>query len=441
MLPIRQILLLAALPLVLITVGCATSPEEQRERLAGKVFISRFDVEERPDALRLAVKDLIDVRGSVTTAGSEYFSRTLAPATRDAPLLDRARASQDVIIVGKANLSEFAIGPAGVNNHFGTPPSPIAAQSTLPRVPGGSSSGSAVAVASDFADVAFGTDTAGSVRVPAAWSGVYGLKTTYGLVPLEGVYPLSPDHLDTVGPLARTIPELVRGMDLLQAGFNAKYQRAIAAAPVGPAIRVGRLRIDGTDSNIEAAVDRALLAAGFELVELSDAFAEAWEQADKHGATIAVTDGARTNWAIRDERGVSSRAKETIFAGSLTSEENYREAVLGQKAWQRTLGRELARVDLIALPTVNSNPLPIPTFFRRNAIIDSLVFAQQNTVAVNYAGNPAIAIPIPLDDELIRKTSLQLIGPKRSEAELVNAARLVELGLESSGKSFSPPSS
>ncbi len=428
----------AAALIAVIACGCASSPEAKRERLAEQVFITRFDVDEQPDSLRLVVKDLIDVRGSVTTAGSEYFSRRDVPATRDAPLLNRARASEDVVIVGKANLSEFAIGPSGVNSFFGTPPSPIAERNALPRVPGGSSSGSAVAVASDFADVAFGTDTAGSVRVPAAWSGVYGLKTTYGLVSLEGVYPLSPDHLDTVGPLAREIPDLVRGMDLLEAGFAAKYRRAKATQPTGSAVRIGRLPVKGANPEIDEAIDNALRAAGFDVVLLDDEFLEAWEQAEKHGSTIAIADGSRTNWDIRREKGVSSRARETILAGSLESQKSYNEAVTAQSEWERTLARQLDRVDLIALPTVKSNPLPIPTFFRRNAIIDSLVFAQQNTVAVNYAGNPAIAIPVPLDENLVRLTSLQLIGPRNGEAQLINAARLVEKGLKSDKGEISP---
>ncbi|MGC1481147.1 MAG: amidase [Chthoniobacterales bacterium] len=419
--------------LALFTAGCANTPDARRDRLAKQTFIERLDTDDHPSAVRLAVKDLIDVRGTVTTAGSEYLFKTRPPAKRDAPLLARSRAAEDVVIVGKANLTEFAIGPAGVNDYFGTPPSPLLPPDARPRVPGGSSSGSAIAVAENFADIAFGTDTAGSVRIPAAWSGVYGLKTTFGLVPLEGVYPLSPENLDTVGPLARTIPELVRGMDLLEAGFDAKYRRAAAAAPTGAAVRVGRFRVPGTALEIDQAVDRALVAAGFQIVELDDSFADAWKQADEYGGTIAVTDGAHSNWAIRNEKGVSQRSQETIFAGSLTSEDRYREAIRGHKPWRRTLERTLDRVDFIALPTVNSNPLPIPTFLRRNAIIDSLVFAQQNTVAVNYAGNPAIAIPIPLEDELVDKTSLQLIGGRYREAELINAARLVELGLEENG--------
>jgi Asp-tRNA(Asn)/Glu-tRNA(Gln) amidotransferase A subunit family amidase len=96
-----------------------------------------------------------------------------------------------------------------------------------------------------MADVAFGTDTAGSIRVPAAWCGVVGLKTTHGLVPIDGVYPVEPEHLDTVGPMAKNIANTVRGMDLLQDGFAALYAAAVAASPSAKGIRIGRLHAQG----------------------------------------------------------------------------------------------------------------------------------------------------------------------------------------------------
>lgn len=130
-------------------------------------------------------------------------------------------------IVGKTNLTEFAVTVSGENSHFGTPRNRFDGKHEV--IPGGSSSGSAVAVKTGMADVAFGTDTAGSIRVPAACCGVYGLKTTFGLVPIQGVVPISPKYLDTVGPLARNIPDLVQGMDLLQRGFKARYAAARAA--------------------------------------------------------------------------------------------------------------------------------------------------------------------------------------------------------------------
>src|SRR5438477_238731 len=131
-------------------------------------------------------------------------------------------------IVGKANLHELAYGVSGVNGWFGTPVNPL----DPGLVPGGSSSGSAVAVATDVADVALGSDTGGSVRIPAACCGITGLKTTHGRISLEGVWPLAPS-LDTIGPLARDVAGLTLGMQLLEPGFTP------AAAP---ARRIGRLR-------------------------------------------------------------------------------------------------------------------------------------------------------------------------------------------------------
>src|SRR5207302_6292081 len=144
---------------------------------------------------RLAVKDLVDLEGTPTTAGSRalVLTRGEHAAAADAPLMAGARAA-GARIVGKVNLHELAAAPTGVNPWYGTPTNPL--EPTL--VPGGSSSGSAVAVADGDADVAYGSDTGGSVRVPSACCGTAGLKTTFGRVPLEGVWPLSPS-LDTIG--------------------------------------------------------------------------------------------------------------------------------------------------------------------------------------------------------------------------------------------------
>src|SRR5438552_15995402 len=202
--------------------------------------------------VRLAVKDIIDVEGVPTTAGSRALERRAAPAERDADCLAGARAA-GARLVGKANLHEFAMLPIGTNPWFGTPTNPL--DPTL--IPGGSSSGSAVAVATDEADVALGSDTGGSVRVPAACCGITGLKTTHGRVSLEGVWPLAPS-LDTIGPMATTVAGLVLGMQLLEPGF--------APSPA-PARTVGRLPTSAHPA-LEAAVDAALRRAELDIVAL-----------------------------------------------------------------------------------------------------------------------------------------------------------------------------
>src|ERR1700742_4480484 len=133
---------------------------------------------------------------------------------------------------------------------------------------GGSSSGSAVAVAKGSADVAFGTDTAGSIRVPAACCGIVGLKTTFGLVSTKGVFPVEAKHLDTVGPMGKDVAHVVQGMELLQSGFSARYQAAMAAKPTTKTIRIGRLYLSNTDPKIDRAVDAALAREQFQVVRL-----------------------------------------------------------------------------------------------------------------------------------------------------------------------------
>jgi amidase len=191
-------------------------------------------------------------RRASTTSAAGSPARWQAPAARDAACLAGARAA-GAQIVGKTNLHELAMLPLGTNQWFGTPINPL----DPALVPGGSSSGSATAVATGEADVALGSDTGGSIRIPAACCGIVGLKTSCGRIPLDGVWPLAPS-LDTIGPMAATVNGLVTGMALLEPGF------AVAKAP---ARRIGRLRTSARPE-IEQAVDDALNAAGLEVVTL-----------------------------------------------------------------------------------------------------------------------------------------------------------------------------
>ncbi len=400
--------------------GC--SFPTRRAATKDRAFIRYWPPPESGERLRLAVKDLIDVKGVVTTAGSQYLAKNRAPASRDAECLTNAR-KRNVEIVGKTNLTEFAFGGSGINEYFGTPRNYFNGRRRL--IPGGSSSGSAVAVANGMADVAFGTDTAGSVRVPAACCGILGLKTTFGLVSLKGVFPLSPNNLDTVGPMAKDVPHLVEGMDLLEDGFAAKYRRAVAAEPSAEDITIGRLYLDGTDPAIDRAIDDALAARNFKVIRLGKAFKENWNQADKYGRIVATADAWLNGREYLDEKGVTPTTKAGILLGELEYKNNYREAMLVRARWRNTLRQAFKRVDFIALPTLRRMPPKLP-FFGRSTVFEALVLDLQNTEAVNLAGNPAIAIPIPLDVKDGSLTSLQLVGPRLSEAELVNAARLFE---------------
>ncbi|HEX6660244.1 MAG TPA: amidase family protein, partial [Sphingomicrobium sp.] len=150
------------------------------------------------DGTIVSIKDLFDVAGEPTRAGSKVLADA-PPATSDAPIVRRLRAG-GAVIVAKTNMTEFAFSGIGVNPHYGTPGNPA----DRTRVPGGSSSGAAVAVADGMCEIAIGTDTGGSTRVPAALCGVVGYKPTKSRVPTEGAFPLS-YTLDSVGPIARRV--------------------------------------------------------------------------------------------------------------------------------------------------------------------------------------------------------------------------------------------
>jgi amidase len=343
--------MIPGLLLVLFSSGCSQLSTRDH------AFITYFPPPENSTKLKLALKDNIDMQGVVTTVGSEYLSKTNRPAARDAACLAIAR-QRGVDIVGKTNLPEFAIAPSGINDFFGTPKNPFSGWQKL--IPGGSSSGSAYVVATKKADIAFGTDTAGSVRVPAACCGVVGLKTTFGLVSLEGLHPVEPQHLDTVGPIARDIAGAAQGMDLLQEGFAARYAAAVATTRAPQNIKIGRLTLRGTDQRIDRAVDEALTRAGFQVIPLGNAFRAKWEQAQKDGNTLAASGAWMSNHKYAGKLGVTARTKSILAVGALAYTTHYQPAVARRAEWQRTLAAALEKVDFIALPTMQVLPPRIP---------------------------------------------------------------------------------
>jgi amidase len=401
--------------------GCIVHERRSASGLHRHSFIDYWPPE-KGTQLTLGVKDNIDVKGVVTTAGSAYLARTNPPAAHDAACLAIAR-SRNVKIVGKTNLSEFAISPSGINDYFGTPRNPFNRWSKF--IPGGSSSGSAAAVASGLVDVAFGTDTAGSVRVPAACCGIVGLKTTFGLVSLKGVFPVEPKHLDTVGPMGKDIEHVVLGMDLLENGFAARYRAAVAANPSARRIRIGRLYLNGTDPKIEQAIDDALARTGFQVVRLDQGFQAKWDQAKKDGNTLAAAGAWMSDGKYSLALGIGIRTEAVLAVGRVLYLTEYQNALRRRPAWQRTLQQLFRKVDFIALPTLQTLPPRIPVF-SKIPILEALLLDLQNTVPVNVAGNPALAMPVPVNDKRVPVTSLQLVGPRLSEPELLNAGRLIE---------------
>jgi amidase len=355
---------------------------------------------------RVAVKDIVDVAGVPTTCGSKAVERTATPAARDAACLAGVRAA-DARIVGKANLHELAMLPIGTNPWFGTPVNPLDPD----LIPGGSSSGSAVAVATDDADVAIGSDTGGSIRVPSACCGTAGLKTTHGRIPLDGVWPLAPDF-DTIGPMARTVSGLTLGMQLLEPGFTP----AASAARV-----VGRVQTSG-DPSLEAAIDDALRAAGFEIVPISWDLMEPGVQAF---APIYFAEMWDVDHALVESNpdGVGPDIAQTVATADLFRSAAD-EARQGLDAWRIELLALFDRVELIALPTLPILP-PHLDAINEETLLAALIEITHHVALFNAAGTPCTAQPVPIAG-LHLPASLQLVGPHGAEELLLTTAQVVE---------------
>ncbi len=366
-------------------------------------FITRLDCSGEP-APRLAVKDLIDVRGVPTTAGCLAVAETAQPAAEDAACLAGARAA-GAAIVGKANLHELAFGGAGTNEWYGTPVNPLDPE----LLPGGSSSGSAVAVADGDADYGYGTDTGGSVRIPSAFCGLTGLKTTYGRISTAGVWPLAPSF-DTVGPIAADIAGLAAAMALLEPGFTS-------GSMAGQ--RLGRLRppAEGADPEIDAAIDAALNRSGLEIIDvpLPD-----WPTALAHAYKVLDNEAAVSNAALladpASDGKISAAVRTRLESGAAIPAEQVRIAREFRPSWRAQLAVLLDSVDVLVLPTVAFFPPPLADAGQHNFT--------QLTAPINLAGLPALALPVPSRRRL--PASLQLVGPAHGEELLLATGALLE---------------
>ena len=291
-------------------------------------FVTRYDT--AGTGVRLAVKDLIDMEGERTLAGCRAVERTARPAARDAACLAGARAA-GAAIVGRTNLHELALGVTGVNPWFGTPVNPL----DPGLVPGGSSSGSAVAVATGEADVAYGSDTGGSIRIPSACCGTAGLKTTWGRISLEGVWPLSPSF-DTVGPMARDVAGLVTGMELLEPGF------VVAGPSEGRDLRVGVVPVEA-DPAITAAVEHALRLTGWACTDVP--LAAAWQTPRRRpDCSSWWRPSTRSRPVGRGPRRHRGRRRARLLMGSSFDDAIVRAAWDTQRAFARSWREAFERV-------------------------------------------------------------------------------------------------
>jgi aspartyl-tRNA(Asn)/glutamyl-tRNA(Gln) amidotransferase subunit A len=377
------------------------------------------------DGVPMSWKDLFDTAGVATTFGSALF-RDRLPA-KDAGVLRRATRA-GMVCLGKTNLSEFAYSGLGINPTFGTPAS--AADDQVPRVPGGSSSGAGAGVGRGLAPAGIGSDTGGSVRIPAAWNGIVGLKTTIGRLPLDGVLPLSPSY-DTAGPLTRDVADAAAIFAVLDgsrpadlAGATLKGVRLLVPTTIV---------LDNLDGTVADAYEAALAkleraGAVLERRQVPE-FAEAYDALATYGNVVSVE--GYTLWREHLARG-GNQVYAPIRERLLQAE--------GLNAYQAEKARQLladisarcraryAGWRAMVLPTVAIVPPPIAELEADRAKFDAAnVMSARNTRLGNLMGGCGLTIPCQPAGAL--PVGLGFMAPPHAEGMLLRLGVAAERAL------------
>jgi aspartyl-tRNA(Asn)/glutamyl-tRNA(Gln) amidotransferase subunit A len=371
----------------------------------------------------VSVKDLIDLRGQPTTAASRVRKGHRAPG--DAPVVARLRAA-GAIFIGKCNLHEFAFGITGEDSAYGPTRNPHAPD----RVAGGSSSGSAVSVTTGMAAASVGSDTGGSIRIPAAACGVVGLKPTFGDISCDGVFPLG-TTLDHVGPIGLTVDDVaimyrVMGGDTVGRGCET------AASDLTTPVRLGlprRYFLDILDDEVRSAFAGALerlASAGCQIIDVdlphADSIADTyrntvlWEAAAIHRSTLEAQPEDYTP-------GVRRR----LEMGLHVSEATYRAAQQTRELHRRDVDTVLADVRALVLPTlpIPAPPLGLETLMVGDTSQDIRALMLRLTQLFDLTGHPAVSIPSGTTRQGL-PCALQLVGSRNQTLELLTLASRYE---------------
>ena len=358
-------------------------------------------IEKTPLAgLAVSIKDLFDVAGQTSTAGSIAL-RDAAPAQQDSPAVARLRRA-GAAFMGRTNMVEFAFSGVGVNPHFGTPANPC--DTAVARIPGGSSSGAAVSVASGAAFIGLGSDTGGSIRIPAALTGIVGFKNTARLVPTQGTVPLS-HTLDTVCALTRSVQDAILAHEIL-----AQRRVTRSMAPLG-AYRLAvtsSVMLDGLDATVARAWQRTLdtlRKAGARIEELGLAELNELQQIQAGGSISAAESYAWHHDLLHDKaKDYDPRVAARIQTGAAMSACDYIELLGARSRWIKRMETALQGFDAVLSPTTPVTAAPIAdvapgaerdaAFFHLNALL------LRNTSVVNMLDGCAISLPCQAPDEL-----------------------------------------
>jgi aspartyl-tRNA(Asn)/glutamyl-tRNA(Gln) amidotransferase subunit A len=366
------------------------------------IFLAR--PEQPGEGIPLAVKDLFDTAGLTTTYGSAIFADHVPAETAEAV---RRLEAAGYANVGKTNLHEFAYGTTSENPHFGTVPNPIAPG----RVAGGSSGGSAAALAAGLADAALGTDTGGSIRIPAACCGVVGFKATHGLVPLDGCFPLAPS-LDHGGPMARSVEDCTAMTAALVPGFEPLRLESLEEVAAGIAWTEQADPLVGARVEEAAARLPRLRRAGFPTADDTRAVFMR-EVADVHRELYAEHgDLYGENVASKLERCLA------------VTDSEYESAVAARAVYRDRFEEAMDGLDLLVTPTL---PVVAPAVGQDERELRGRLTLF--TWPFNVLGAPALAIPCgPAEDGL--PASIQLVGRPGADALVLAAGKLLERALK-----------
>jgi amidase/aspartyl-tRNA(Asn)/glutamyl-tRNA(Gln) amidotransferase subunit A len=377
--------------------------------------------------LAVSVKDLFDVRGEVTTAASRVLAGRPA-ATDDCPAVARLRRA-GAALIGRTNMSEFAFSGVGINPHHGTPRNPAtAALDPSPRIPGGSTSGGAVSVAAGAAWAALGSDTGGSLRIPAALNGLVGYKCTARLTPTTGAIPLS-TTLDTVGAITRSVRDAALMHSLLS------DRRVTLADKPASVLRLAvphTLMLDGLEPTVAQAFERALgtlrnAGAVVEEIEMPE-LAEL--------ATINATGGfsPAEAWAwhrrLLAERGdqYDPRVAARIRRGEGMSAADYIDLLSARRDWITRVERRLQDHDAMLSPTVPIvAPLLEPLIASDEAFFSTNATLLRNPAAINMLDGCAISLPCNTPGDW--PVGLMVWSSALRDAAVLDAAQAIEAAL------------
>ena len=414
--------------------------EESDERRENNQVLSEID------GIPIAVKDNLAMEGTKTTAASKMLENFIA--SYDATVISKLKKA-GAVIIGKTNMDEFAMGSSTETSYFGPTKNPW----DLTRVPGGTSGGSAAAVAADMCIAALGSDTGGSIRQPASFCGIAGLKPTYGMVSRYGLFAMA-SSLDQIGPMTKTAEDaeilfnIIAGYDEKDA-TSTKYEERRKKKEIKD-IKIGIPKeyfAEGLDSNVKKVIEDSidiLKKQGTEIKEISlpnSKYALSCYyiiMPVEVASNLARYDGIKYGYSSKNaetlietyfhsrSEGFGTEAKRRIMLGTYTSSAGYIDQYYNKAQKVRALIKKdfdhaFSEIDFIIGPVS-----PTPAFKLGEKTSDPLTMYLSDiyTIAVNLAGLPAISVPCGLSDHL--PISLQIIGPAFSDYQMLNLAKTFE---------------